>query len=415
MIATLRRALASMGWWDALARRGPTRLLAVNALTDAAGTGLAAVCLPVLAVTVIGLSAAELGLVLSVAGGCELLAAVPNGALAGRVGVWRFSLAAKLVEAAAFAVLALAGGLAAVLLAAAVVGVARAGSSGLNQSLTVSVLGEDQRSGALGAVRALRNIGYLVSGGAGAVLLATGQPALLRVALLLNAASFVFGAWCVWRLRPVTPPVLPERTDWSVLRDARYGALILCAAVFGSSLAVLDVGLPLWVLRHPETTPRWTVPLVVVLNTLLVVLLQYRFSQQTSTVPAAVRGLRRSALAFGAMAVLVAFAPRAGSGLAVLLLVMAAVALTLGELTESPSWWTLSYELAPPERKSEYLSAFDLSWAVVGIAGPAAMVLVVSAGAAGWLGYAAVLVVAAVTAVVLAGERAREPAERGTP
>ena len=412
MAGTLRRVLDSVGWWGALARRGPTRLLAVNALVDAAGTGLAAVCLPFLAVTVIGLSAAELGLMLTVLGGCELLAAVPNGVLAARVGVWRFSLAAKLVQAAAAALLALAGHLAVALVAAAVVGVARAGASGLNQSLTVSVLGEDHRSGALGAVRALRNIGYLVSGGAGALLLATGQPALLRVALLADAASFVVGAWCVWRLRPRTPPVLPDRNDWSVLRDVRYGALVLCAAVFGSSLVVLDVGLPLWALAHPQSVPAWTIPLVVVVNTALVVLLQYRFSKRAATVRAALRGLRLSALAFAAMAVLVALTARAPTGVAVLLLAAGAVALTVGELTESPSWWTLSYELAPAERKNEYLAAFDLSWAVVGIAGPVAMVLVVSAGAAGWLVYAAVLAAAATAAGLLVGQRAREPSGR---
>jgi MFS family permease len=403
----LRRALSSLGWWDALTRPGPTRLLSVSALTDAAGTGLAAVCLPFLAVTGIGLSAGQVGLVLSVGGVCELLAAVPNGALAGRFGVRRFVLAAKLVEAAGFTALALAGGFWAVLVPAALVGVARAGSSGLNQSLTVVVLGEDRRSAALGIIRALRNIGYLAAGGIGAVLLAPREPDLLRLALLLNAASFLVGAFCVSRL-PATGPAQPlERTDWSVLRDVRYGGLVLCAAVFGSSLVVLDVGLPLWALRHPGSVPAWTVPLVVVVNTALVVVLQYRFAQGVDDVPSALRRLRFSTLAFCVMCGLIALTAHTGRVGALALLLVAGVVLTFGELTESPSWWTLSYKLAPEQRRSEYLSAFDLCWAVVAIAGPAAMVLVVSAGTAGWLGYGLVLVLAAAAGTALA--RGRTP------
>lgn len=401
----LRRLLAAVGWWEALTTPGPTRVLALNALVDAAGTGLAAVCLPFFAVTVAGLDAAGLALVLSVVGGCELVAAVPNGALAGRYGVWRVSIVTKLVQALAYLVLAALHGFVPILLVTAVAGLARAGASGLNQSLTVAVLREEERSGALGVIRALRNIGYLASGAAGAVVLAAHSAAALRVALLVNGVSFLFGAACVVRLRPPVEPATPDRTDFSVLRDWTYLGLIVSAAVFGSSLVVLDIGLPLWVIAH-DNVPRWSVAVVVVVNTALVVLLQYRFAQRVDTVPRALTGIRRSAVAFGVMAVLVAVAPGLPALAAVGVLLLAAVVLTAGEMWESPSWWTVSYELAPPARRNEYLSAFDLSWAVVGILGPAAMAAVVAGGARGWLLYGATLLLAAVVASWLVRTRA---------
>ena len=64
MHARLRRALGAVGWWEVLASPGPTRLLALNSLVDAAGTGLAAVCLPFYAVRVAHLSGIQLGEVL---------------------------------------------------------------------------------------------------------------------------------------------------------------------------------------------------------------------------------------------------------------------------------------------------------------------------------------------------------------
>ena len=405
MRSVLRWALTSVGWWDALATRGPTRLLAINATTDAAGTGLAAVCLPFYAIKVAGLSAAGLALVLSVAGICELLAAVPNGALAGRFGVVRFSIAAKIVQAGVYLVMAFSHGLAGLLAISAVGAVARAGANGLNQSLTVTALGEDERASALGALRALRNIGYLVAGGLAAAILATGSPLALRLALLSNGASFVVGAVCLIRLPLGAPPQAPGRTDWSVLRDLEYFGLIVCAAVFGSSLVVLDVGLPLLVLRHPMI-PAWTVAMVVVINTVIVVAVQYAFSKRITQTVLAIKAIRASAVAFWVMAAIFALAPSVSRWLAVILLVTGAAALTLGELLESPSWWTVSYELAPAARKNEYLAAFDLSWALIAIAGPAAMAGIVASGALGWLFYGVALTVAAAAGTWLARHRA---------
>ena len=401
----LRRALGALGWWEVLVSRGPARLLALNALVDAAGTGLALVCLPFYAIRVGHLSAAELGMVLSAAGLCEVIAAVPIGVAAGRFGVRHFSIAAQLLQAAAYAGMAFVAGFVPMLLLAAMSGVFRAGSSGLGQSLTVAVLGEQERTTTLGAVRALRNVGYLLAGGLGSLVLALGGSTGLRLALVCNAVSFLHGALWIGRLPLRQPAGVPARTDWSVLRDVEYLALIACAAVFGSSLVVLTVGMPLWVLVHPQV-PSWTTGCFLLVNTMLVVLLQVRFSNRIDTVERAVPALRRSSLAFVLMAGLLALSAEVPSALAVGLIGAAALALTLGELLESPSWWTLSMALAPANRKTEYLAAFDLCWALVGIGGPPAIAVVAAAGSVGWLGYGAVLLAAAGCGGALARRRA---------
>src|SRR5437764_13718401 len=59
------RLLSSMGWWTALAAQGKQRILGINALVDAAGTGLAAVCLPFFGIVVVHMTPGQFALALS--------------------------------------------------------------------------------------------------------------------------------------------------------------------------------------------------------------------------------------------------------------------------------------------------------------------------------------------------------------
>ncbi|MDI5972440.1 MFS transporter [Streptomyces sp. SL13] len=405
----LRRLAGSLGWWETLTTPGPPRLLAVNALAGACGSGLATVCLPLFAVRVAGVDAARLVTVLSLTAGCELLAAVPNGALAGRFGVRRFIVTAKTAQAVLWIAMAFAHGFWGLLALSAATGVARAGGGGLSQSVTAAVLPSGARSEVLGSVRALRNVGYLVSGALGSAMLTFDSPWVLRASLVVNGLSYVCGTVCMALVDARGARRSPGRTDFSVLRDAPYFGLILCASVFGTSLIVLDVGLSLWVLRHPQV-PRALVGVVLVVNTLVVVVLQHRYSRKSAELDGARRSIRGSVVAFVAMAVLIGGTAEVSTPWAVVLVVAAAVALTFGELYESPAWWTISFELSPPDRRDEYLSAFDLSGATVGILGPLALAAVVALGTLGWLLYAALFVVAGAAALALITRRTRSPA-----
>lgn len=418
MKQNLARIARAVGWWETLTTPGASRLLALNALTGAFGTGLAAVCLPIFAVRVTGVSSGRLVSILSVTAVCALLAAVPNGALAGRFGVGRFVVLVRIVQSLLWAAIAFVHGAWPLLALSALTGLAGAGSGGLSQSITAAVLPDGARSEVLGSVRALRNIGYMVSGGLGSLVLTLGTPWSLRGALLVDAACYACGAVWMTRLgRGVVGARAGGKTDWGVLRDVPYLALIGCSAVFGSSIVVLDVGLSLWVLRHDQV-PRAVVGAALVVNTVLVVALQHRYSARSAQLPGALRSLRRSVVAFTAMSLLIACTTHASALTATVLMTAAAIALTFGELYESPAWWTVSYELAPADRRDEYLSAFDMSGSVVGIAGPLLLAGVVALGSLGWVLYAAVFVLAGAAAAALIAHRAARlghPADIASP
>jgi hypothetical protein len=107
-VAVVAARLAThVGWWDALRRPGVKRILGLNSLIDAAGSGTAAVCLPFFALLVAHLTPTRFALVLSAGGVAELLMAVPNGALAGRFGVFRVSLLTRIGRAVGYCAFAL--------------------------------------------------------------------------------------------------------------------------------------------------------------------------------------------------------------------------------------------------------------------------------------------------------------------
>jgi hypothetical protein len=388
-----RRLVSGLGWWDALATPGTGRMLALNALIDSAGTGLAAVSLPVYLLRVVHLSPSEFALVLAAGGVAELAMSVPAGSLAGRLGLWRYAIATRWSRAVLYAVFAFTTSMWLLLALSVTIGALRAAGNGLNQSMTAEVVGPEQRGDTLAVTRAVRNLGYLVSGALGVLVLAAPSDVPLRMALVANGLSFVVGALLLMRIRPRTgsaagdPRAVGRRMDFSVLRDVRYLGLIACAAVFASTVRVLDVALPLFVLREAGV-PLGIVAGIVTLNTLLVVMLQHRFSRWVTDPPSALRALRWSALSLAAMAVVLALLPGRPAAVVAVGLTLAGLLLTIGELTESPAWWTLSFSFAPAGRSSEYLAAFDLNYALLNILGPPLLIVVVEHGTAGWLGYA---------------------------
>ena len=95
-----------------------------------------------------------------------------------------------------------------------------------------------------------------------------------------------------------------------------------------------------------------------------------------------------------------------GRGAAIVLALAAVVLLTCGELWQSASGWTLSYELADPDRRTAYLSTFQLGASLQTIIAPWLITTVLFPAQAGWLFFAAVMLAAA-TLLRIAGTTGR--------
>jgi hypothetical protein len=111
----------------------------------------------------------------------------------------------------------------------------------------------------------------------------------------------------------------------------------------------------------------------------------------------AVRVLRLAGVMLAGCSVALAAAAYVSTWFAAALLILATVLMSLGEIWQSAGAWELSYRYADPEREVQSLAVFSLGVTAQDIYGPALVtVAVIGTGAAGWLGLAALFLVATV-------------------
>lgn len=150
--------------------------------------------------------------------------------------------------------------------------------------------------------------------------------------------------------------------------------------------------------------PTWSVALVFVINTALVVLLQYRVAREVTGVLVGVRRLRWAGLLLlAAMALFGAASLPTSPEPAIAVLVGAAVVLTFGEMIQTSSMTEISFRLVPDQRYGQYQGFFGMGGTLAEALGPLVVTwIVLGHGVLGWtlLGLALLLAAASVGPIV---------------
>ncbi len=381
-------------WLGLPARSG---LLVVVGLIDSTGTGLFIAGAAVFYTRGAGLSIAEVGIGLTVAGLCGLVALTPLGMLADRVGPRPAAVLLHFWRAAGFVAFAFVHDFATFLVAAVIVGIPARAVDPVNQMFVDRHIGKELRTRVMAAFRVVANVGFTLGALLATAIIAIGtRPAFLAI-VLGDAVTFVLAGILLARVPLMADHAPARRTvrGWPTsLRQGRFLAVAALHAVFVLHIPLLSIGIPLWITQHTSAPPLVVGPLIV-LNTLLVILLQVRLSRGTETREGGVRALRLASLSLAGCAAVVAFSGETGPVLTVVLLAAGMVLLTLGELYQVAGGVSVSYDLAPRERQGEYLAVFSLGTAAMYTVGPALVTIgVVERGVAAWLGLAAVFLVA---------------------
>jgi hypothetical protein len=149
---------------------------------------------------------------------------------------------------------------------------------------------------------------------------------------------------------------------------------------------VLAVLLPLWILRLPGV-PAWLASALIVVNTVVVILFQVTASRRADTARAAAWiGLRAGAtflvscLIFGLTALL-----SGPSVVLVVLLFLGVVVQSTGELWQTASSFTLSFDLADERSQGQYQAVFGLGRGLVKAIAPVLLgALCLGLGFTGW-------------------------------
>ena len=342
----------------------------------------------------VGLSAAQVGSGLTIAGLVGLAAGVPAGRLADRRGARGIAVALLVVEGACAGCFALVHSFAAFVVVAAGASLGDGASSAARGALIAGVVPPDAVVRTRAMLRSITNVGISLGAiGAGFALHADTRAG--YVALVLgDALTFFLAALLVWRLGRVAPHPVPEdAAPRAALRDRPYLSITAINGVLCFHYEVLVLAMPLWVVSH-TAAPRWLVAPLLLVNTVMIVLFQVRASRGSETVAGATRALRRaSLLLLVACGVYAAASAPHSAAMAVAVLVLAVFVHTLGELVHAGGSWGLSFGLAPLHAQGEYQGVFTLGMSGARALSPAILTLLcITWGVPGWLVLGAVFV-----------------------
>lgn len=385
------------------------RILGFGIGVSAAGSGAFLGSSVLYFVGMVGFSATQVGLALSIAALCGIVSPVPIGRLADRVDPARIYLVLVILRGLVYAGFVFVGHYPIYLVLTCVATAMDRACSPLQQLVVAGVEGDSQRTRSLASINALRNAG--ASAGfllAGLVLgLGTGVTG-FRALFLFNAATFFVIAASLRNVctagapgtphsaQPATPRPVAATTARGPFRDLRYLALAAGNGVMNVYHSVLLVLLPAWIAVTREL-PGIVAPLMLGLNAILAIVTQP---------PAArtVRGWIRARQVIMLAAALLVFAVTSLTGAVVVdlpvflvigLIAVAVVSFTLGESFQSVAAYELSFEMAVPERRGQYVALFHASMYAQQVFGPILMTALLLPAGPGWLVLAPVFVIGA--------------------
>jgi MFS family permease len=348
---------------------------------------------------VVGLTPLQVGIGFSAVGLVGLVAAVPFGHLADRIGGKKVWIAGALGSAAAFGVYPVTRSFPAFLLVITFAAIADVTANTGRSVYATVALPREIRVRAMAYTRMYLNVGYMVGAGLGATALSIKSHAALIALVLIDALGMLINAAVVSRMpTAIAPrPAGGRPPPWAVLKDRPYAALSgILGALWLHAIILLQI-MPLWIISKTDA-PRPVLGAVFGVNTVLAAVLQVPASRAADSRRGAVRLIVRAAVAAAIACPVLAVTTLTRGIPTVVLLIAAVVLLTGTELWMSAAQWYFQTAEVPVDSRGAY-SGTSRSIAGIGrLLGPAALTfLAIETGGWGWLLVAALFLVCAAT------------------
>ena len=400
---------------------GPTplvRRLSVQSVLSAFGDGVFLTGSAVFFTQIVGLSAARVGLGLTIAGAVTFALAVPLGKLSDRFGAKRVWAVASLVEAVLYLAWLPVGGMAGFVAVLVAVQLVTTASRAARNAYRFDVFPREQRVSSSAYFRAARNVGYTLGALLAGVALATNSDDVIRTVPVATAALLLLNATLVSRLpsqlenaesmeaETSLEAALQAEGRGSALRNRGYVLMSVCGGVLGTHQVLLNVVIPLWLVEETDA-PRVLLAWLFGTNTVLAVLLQVAAARGVVTVADSLRAVRRGAFFLVLSCGIVLVTHDTIGWVTIALVWIGHVTVTGAELFDSAGQWGLQAELSDPARRGEYQGVSQLGYTLGSVWAPAAYTfLAMEWGTPGWLVIAGIVVLAAL--VVHPASRAAE-------
>lgn len=398
---------------------GGLRRFAIANLINTVGSGLYITSGTLFFTRAVGLTVKETALGMTVGTGVGLALMVVFGRLSDRFGPKPVYVSLLITQALMMAAFTQVQSFPWFLLVAVVSGIAERGIAGTAGALIHAMSDKENRITARAQLRTSTNVGLgvgtLIAGTSLLVDTAAAYTAVVAGNGILfgAAAAMLVGVSVEHRRAPVTVAAATVRTV-TPLRDRRYLTVTAANGLLALHASVLSFGLPLWVADHTEA-PKWSIAMVMIVNTVLIVLLQVRVSHRAGTVPQAARMARLTGVVFAMACLTMAVTESLGPVLSIGVLLLWAVIYTAGELAQTSAEFCFAFELAPDHAQGAYQSVFALGPGVMRALAPTLLAtLVLGNGSMGWLALAGFFVVSGllVSAAALWANRDRDAFRR---
>ncbi|MET7280045.1 MFS transporter [Kribbella sp. NPDC005582] len=341
-----------------------SRQLALQSLLWAMGAGTFETGAAFYLFHFVGLSPAQVGLGLTIAGVISFLFSYFAGRFADRIGLRRTWAVCAFIGAIEFALWPLIHGFAAYIVVLALFSIVNAAGSSARNAYVLDVLPPDERVDTQAHMYSSLNVGFTVGALLAGVALAIPFDAVLRWGVpLFSAALYLANSIWITRL-----PKAPHDIRRAERRETRAptkhrgpGPLRnpgwIIASVLNGTLTSYDVLLvtviPLWLVAATDA-PRWLLAWLLVTNTVLCIVLPAHTSKGVRTTSDALTRMRWAG-GFFVLACAITAATHDTRGLATAALVWVGhLAVTGAELAHSSGAWAMQAELMDPERRGEY-------------------------------------------------------------
>lgn len=391
---------------------GPPRVLALAQLANSLGDGAFYACSALFFTRVVGLSATQVGLALTLAWATGMLAGVPLGYAADRFGPRRTAVVLAVATSVTLTGFLAVRSFTLFLLVACLYACCQGGLTSARGALLAGLVDAGQRTRVRAHLQSTLNAGLAVGAGLGGLALTFDTRGAYLAVFALDAASFLAAALVLRRLPevPPAPPTADAGPRLAVLRDRPYAVITLLNAVLYLNMPLLSLGLPLWIVERTDAPKPLAAGLLIV-NMVSVVLFQVRVARRVTSLRTAARVTARAGwVLLAACGVYAISAGHLGALAAVAVLLVAALIQVLGEMMQGAAAWELGFGLAPADKQGQYQGFFGMAPQIARMLGPVVVTtLLIGWGTLGWLVLGALFLAAglAMTPALRWAERTR--------
>jgi MFS family permease len=386
-----------------------SRKLATQSLLFATGAGTFNTGSAVFFTQVVGLSAAKVGLGMTIAGVVSFFVAYPMGKLVDRLGTKRMWAVGAFLGALMFAVWPWLHGFSQYVAMSIVFEIVNnIGQAGYN-AYVLNVLPERERVETQAHLYSALNLGFTVGAVIGGIALAFDSLTLIRWLPLLTTVIGLVNAVRILRLptpdhETVASPVAEALDSISAgtpqapgaLRNRGWLATSFFTGVLWTNQTLLNVVIPLWLVQRTHA-PHWILAWLFGTNTVLCIFLPQFTSRGVATISDALRRARWSTGFFVLSCLITMLTHSVAAFWAALLVWLGHVTVTGAELAIGSGTWAFQAKLMDPKRRGEYGGAQEVARTLGQWWAPAAYTwLAMAHGDLGWLVIALIVTLAAV-------------------